>query len=296
MIESTSKDVYDVYNSFFCAKARPRWWYYLVRWYRFLFRNMAAKRNISRFYNWYAEQRSGRISIFLNQGYAPLEPDESLPELLDEDRPFRFSMYLYYHVASQVELRNKEVLEVSCGRGGGSYFLMKYMHPKRIVGIDLSAKNIELNAKTFHLAGLSFCQGDAEALPFASGSFDVVVNIESHHLYPNPKKFYHEVERVLRPNGYFLYSDLGKKGHMEEVRMQLKKIGFVVLNSKDITKNVVENIRRRNGDMERILRSVAKDEKRYCQLASWAKMVGTEGYKAYCEGIDEYCSCIFRKR
>ena len=294
----------NVYNFLPYAKVHPRWWYHPGwwyhpwRWYHFLFPNIAVKRDVSKIYDRWVEEtiEYNVVSFFINQGYAPLEADEPLPELLDEDRPFRFYIYLYYHVASQVELRNKEVLEVGCGLGGGSSFLMRYMHPKRIVGIDLSGKNVELAAKTFQMEGLTFRQGDAEALTFAPSSFDVVVNIESSCLYPNPKKFYREVERVLRPNGYFLYSDLGRKCHMDEVRTQLEEIGFIVLNSKDITKNVIEAIRINNVVRERALRSVARNEERYRQLAGWARMVGTKGYKAYCEGTDEYWSYVLQKR
>src|SRR3990167_5500720 len=44
---------------------------------------------------------------------------------------------------SKVNLRNLDVLEVGCGRGGGSSYIMRYMHPKSMTGLDFSENAIE---------------------------------------------------------------------------------------------------------------------------------------------------------
>lgn len=49
--------------------------------------------------------------------------------------------------------------------------------------------------------GVRFEEGDAEALPFADGSFDAVVaNFRIHHV-PDPLRALREARRVLRPGG-----------------------------------------------------------------------------------------------
>ena len=57
------------------------------------------------------------------------------------------------------------------------------------------------------IRNLSFVVGDAEHLPFPDASFDAVVNVESSHCYGHIEKFFAEAARVLRPGGWFLYTD-----------------------------------------------------------------------------------------
>ena len=59
--------------------------------------------------------------LFLNYAFET-NPPVGLA-LAPEDEPNRACIQLYLHVASQVELRGKEVLEVSCGHGGGGHGL-----------------------------------------------------------------------------------------------------------------------------------------------------------------------------
>lgn len=46
--------------------------------------------------------------------------------------------------------------------------------------------------------------GDAENLPYADNTFDLVCCVESFHHYPNPKKALSEITRVLKNGGLFL--------------------------------------------------------------------------------------------
>ena len=48
-------------------------------------------------------------------------------------------------------------------------------------GIDFSKKAIEFCRKYYSVDGLSFAQGDAENLPLADNSVDVIINLESSH-------------------------------------------------------------------------------------------------------------------
>lgn len=143
--------------------------------------------------------------VFLNYAYET-EPPLGIP-LAPEDERDRACVQLYHQVAAQAELRGRKVLEISCGHGGGASYLMRTFQPAAYTGLDLNATGIAFCRNRHRLAGLDFIQGDAENLPFADGSFDVVINVEASHCYPDFPRFLAEVARVLRPSGDFLYTD-----------------------------------------------------------------------------------------
>jgi ubiquinone/menaquinone biosynthesis C-methylase UbiE len=67
---------------------------------------------------------------------------------------------------------------------------------------------IEFCRKRHNLAGLDFVSGNAESLPFPDRSFDAVINVEAAINYQDVRRFFAEVERVLRAGGHFLYADI----------------------------------------------------------------------------------------
>jgi SAM-dependent methyltransferase len=144
--------------------------------------------------------------LFLNWGYEE-DPPMALP-LAASDEPDRLPIQLYHSTATQVDLNGKQVLEVSCGHGGGASYLMRTLHPASYTGLDLNTVGIEFCRKRYNLPGLDFVQGNAESLPFPDQSFDAVINIEAAIHYLDFAGFLTEVARVLRPGGHFLYADL----------------------------------------------------------------------------------------
>ncbi len=72
------------------------------------------------------------------------------------------------------------------------------------VGLDFSAAMLTL-ARRAHPA-LRFEEGDAEALPFADGSFDAVVSNFGVHHVPDPARAVSEARRVLRPGGRMAFT------------------------------------------------------------------------------------------
>lgn len=181
---------------------------------------------------------------FMNYGYAPLDDSEPDVNLTGFEIPNPMSAYLYHRVASGADLRDKDVLEVGCGLGGGSAFLMHSCDPRSVVGLDFAGRSIARCRERYHLPGLTFRQGDAENLPFSAGSFDAVVNVESSHCYPDAPRFFSEVARVLRPGGSFLIADLRPAADLAAMRGQLQAAGLVIAEEEMITANVVHALER----------------------------------------------------
>ena len=143
--------------------------------------------------------------LLLNYGYEE-DPPMGLPLAASDERS-RYGIQLYDRTATQADLSGKQVLEVSCGHGGGASYVVRTLRPASYTGLDLNADAIAFCRKRYDLPGLDFVHGDAQSLPFADEHFDVVINVEASHGYPDFPRFLAEVARVLRPGGRFLYAD-----------------------------------------------------------------------------------------
>ena len=175
---------------------------------------------------------------YMNYGYEP--GNQSIPIPLNaEEEIDRYMIQLYHHVATAVDLRYKDVLEVGSGRGGGSSYIKRYLKPKTMTGIDYSKNAIKFCNKQHSVEGLTFIHGDAENLSLANESVDTVVNIESSHCYGSMKKFVEQVYRVLRPGGHFLFADLRPSEQLDELDKTFSAAGFKVLKKELISMEVV---------------------------------------------------------
>ncbi len=104
------------------------------------------------------------------------------------------------------QIRGHDVLDLACGAGRTSHFLQQM--GARVIGVDVARNLIEAARRRF--PGIDFRVGDATALEFADGSFDVaLVSFNSLDcLYPKAARLaaLREIWRVLRPGGHLVFS------------------------------------------------------------------------------------------
>ena len=99
--------------------------------------------------------------------------------------------------------RDDRVLDVGCGTGFGTEGLLK--HADAVHGIDQSVDQMERAWAKFGKHGrVRFYRGDAERLPFADDTFDVVWSSGSIEYWPNPVAGLAELRRVGKPGGQVL--------------------------------------------------------------------------------------------
>ncbi|HEX2853205.1 MAG TPA: class I SAM-dependent methyltransferase [Opitutaceae bacterium] len=178
--------------------------------------------------------------LLLNYAFEE-EPPLAIP-LDASDEPNRPCLQLYHHVVSQTDLRGKDVLEVSCGHGGGASYVMRRFQPRRYTGLDLNPEGIAFCRQRHRIEGLDFVQGDAETLPFANESFDAVVNVEASHCYPSLPRFLSEVSRVLRPGGHLLYADFRFASGVAEWEQDLATSPLVHRKTQKINAEVLRGL------------------------------------------------------
>lgn len=193
--------------------------------------------------------------LLMNYGWASLDPAASALSLRSEDERDRYSIQLYHRVAGAVDLRGRDVLEVGCGRGGGASYVTRYLRPGSYTGLDLAPQAVKFCSKHYTTPGLSFVRGDAEAIEFEEASFDAVVNIESSHCYISMARFLDGVHRVLRPGGFFLYTDHRAAKDVDAWRRQLEGAGLTLVEEEDITANVVRALELDNERKQGLIRA-----------------------------------------
>jgi SAM-dependent methyltransferase len=176
---------------------------------------------------------------FINYGYlssidTPIDPAEER---------IRNFIGLYQRTLGDIDLTDKDVLDVSAGLGGGALWISRNYNPASLVAIDLSTEAVDLCNRWYsEQRNLKFIAGDAEELPFSDDSFDVIYNVESSHCYTNIDAFLAEMNRVLKPGGCFFWSDFQSRGSLEEIRSGFVSAGFKTVNFEDITDGVIRSL------------------------------------------------------
>ncbi len=101
----------------------------------------------------------------------------------------------------------KRVLDVGAGTGRWSVELAK--RGAFVTALDVSGEMLKVLArKSLHV---ELVIGDAESLPFESGTFDVVTAAFLIVHLKNPVRFFDEVYRVLKDGGEFLLTNINQK-------------------------------------------------------------------------------------
>lgn len=224
-------------------------WYWVRRAfndvYEWLFyRSQAPRRYLWRkFYNglaWMFPQAEWKC---MNYGYAATTESGHIIRLDAADETERFSYQLYHIVATgfkhKTSLANLDVLEVGSGRGGGLIYILRYLNPASVTGVDYSQTQVDFCRRNYNYEGLRFIAGDAENLPIEDAKMDVVINVESSHCYGNMHKFVSEVDRVLKPEGMLLFTDFRSTSEVPDLEKALTSATLVIEEKKDITDHVL---------------------------------------------------------
>jgi len=195
------------------------------------------------FYSRLAESPLGKGAACMNFGYSEGHAQE-FAWVNPADYAHRYHFAMAKALLSGANLKEKRLLDVGCGRGGMARYFLRYEKIKTIYGIDLNQRNIDICRKHNSSPRAFFSQADAQALPFESGFFDALVNIESSHWYEKREDFYLEARRVLRRGGLFFCADIVEKKMVKTWERSMKRSSLHLIRSADVTPFVLRSLRK----------------------------------------------------
>jgi ubiquinone/menaquinone biosynthesis C-methylase UbiE len=205
---------------------------------------------------------------------------------------------LYNLVATGINIKGKDILEVGCGRGGGLSYINRYLSPHSATGVDLNKKAIEFCKTYYSNRGIKFIQANAQSLNFQDKVFDVVINIESSHRYSQMDIFLDEVFRVLKPGGYFLFADFRHdfrhKSKIETLNKHFEDSNLRAVKYEIITTNVLEALKLSTNEREKLIHKIIPK----LLHSIGKKFAATEGsttYNKFSTREYEYFFYIFKK-
>jgi ubiquinone/menaquinone biosynthesis C-methylase UbiE len=116
--------------------------------------------------------------------------------------PGRATQPLQERIAARVDLPGGVIVDLGCGPGLLAAAVAR-RHPRALlVGVDLSAPMLAVARRQAPAgARVVWVRANAARLPFAGGSVDLLVSVESLHHWRRPAAAINEIHRCLRPGG-----------------------------------------------------------------------------------------------
>ena len=119
-----------------------------------------------------------------------------------------------------------DILEVAPGPGYLAVELARQSR-YRVTGLDISKTFVDIAQRNAAQAkvDVDFRQGNASAMPFAAGSFDLVVCRAAFKNFSEPVKAISEMYRVLKPGGKAMIIDLRRDVSRKTINQYVDQLG-----------------------------------------------------------------------
>ena len=118
--------------------------------------------------------------------------------------PLLFEPYAKLVAERCALLQPDRILETACGTGIVTRAVHQAAPRAELVATDINPGMLEFAAHMRTTEHVSFQSADAQDLPFAEGSFDLVLCQFGVMFFPDKVRANQEARRVLRPNGHYL--------------------------------------------------------------------------------------------
>jgi ubiquinone/menaquinone biosynthesis C-methylase UbiE len=129
----------------------------------------------------------------------------STPALYDRYMgPLLFEPYAKLVAERCAVLHPDRILETAAGTGILTRAVHRAAPGVQVVATDINPAMLEFATQALRSKHVSFQPADAQNLPFAEGSFDLVLCQFGVMFFPDKIRANQEARRVLRPNGHYL--------------------------------------------------------------------------------------------
>ena len=161
-----------------------------------------------------------------------------------------------------------DVLEVAPGPG---YLAIEMARPGHlhVTGLDISRTFVQIASENAREAGVTvdFRQGDAASMPFAAGSFDLVVCQAAFKNFTLPRTALAEMHRVLRAGGTAVIQDMSRNATHADIEEEVKgmDLGWI---GEFMTKATLERLRNRAYSPLQLELLVAESPFQTCEITT----------------------------
>ena len=118
--------------------------------------------------------------------------------------PLLFEPYAKLVAERCALLQPDRILETAAGTGIVTRAVHRAAPGAQIVATDINQGMLEFATQALCSKQVSFQHADAQNLPFAEGTFDLVLCQFGAMFFPDKIRAYQEARRVLRPHGHYL--------------------------------------------------------------------------------------------
>lgn len=131
----------------------------------------------------------------------------SIPEIYDRYLADLLFRPYAEDIARRVEeARPSTILETAAGTGLTTAAIAKKVPNARLIATDLNQAMLDVASQRVRSINVEFRVADAQSLPFADGSFDLVACQFGMMFLPDRGSGYREARRVLKPRGRFIFN------------------------------------------------------------------------------------------
>ena len=141
----------------------------------------------------------------------------STERLIDRATPgFIFREHLARYTSTLGHVAGKNVLDIACGTGYGSDYIMRKAKPKSIVAADIDPDALRYARLRYKHPNIEFVQADACAR-WTDRKFDTIISFETIEHVPRPDVFLHQMISMLEPDGsLFVSSPVRRVGALSD--------------------------------------------------------------------------------
>jgi len=141
--------------------------------------------------------------------------------LLEKETPLMIARHFCAYKFVMSLVKGKEVLDIGCGEGYGSDFLVDYA--KSVLGIDYDKAVIDYAKDKYHKPGLDFSVLDIKNLDSLSRKFDVICSFQNIEHIQDTGKLLKNIFGLLNDNGIFICSTCNMKDASPDRKVPFNK-------------------------------------------------------------------------